>query len=137
MLFDLIVLPLCSFGFAISLFFTLVAYNKLAPNNRFVPRWCRMDNKTCLYVVHAPQARIFGLPNSLLGMGYYPAVAAFSIRILPVTSFIATAISAIPVMLGIYLIYALRVQLRTHCLLCYVAHGINTAIFLSFLLITR
>jgi uncharacterized membrane protein len=37
--------------------------------------------------------------------------------------------SAATVVLGFYLIYALRSKLRVHCPLCYTAHAINISLF--------
>jgi uncharacterized membrane protein len=40
------------------------------------------------------------------------------------------------VILGFYLIYALRRLLRTHCPLCYAAHAINIVLFVLLILVS-
>ena len=71
-----------------------------------------------------------GLPNSLLGMGFYLSLLA-GIHFAPdqaAIRMVLVALSGIVFLVGLYLIYALRVHLRAPCPLCYLAHGINAAI---------
>jgi uncharacterized membrane protein len=51
--------------------------------------------------------------------------------ILPLSTFnwVLAALSAVPVGLGCYLVYALRWILRIDCPLCFIAHAINLALF--------
>ncbi len=121
-------------GFLISLYFTGVYYNYLRSDVWWVPVFCRMKEQTCRSIVQTPEARIFGVPNFALGLLFYILlivsvlgnIGGFLLDIL-----IATAIFT--VVLAVYLIYALRVRLKTDCVLCYAAHGINTLI--AFILI--
>ncbi len=111
-------------------YFTLAFYRWIEAS-RLVPRsLCRTDESGCLSVIRTPYARIFGLPNSVLGMGFYLSLLAgiqfgadqAAIRM------VLVALSGIVFLVGLYLIYALRVHLRARCPLCYLAHGINAAI---------
>ncbi len=111
-------------------YFTLAFYGWIGAS-RLVPRsLCRTDESDCLSVIRTPYARIFGLPNSVLGMGFYLSLLAgiqfggdqAAIRM------VLLALSGIVFLVGLYLIYALRVHLRARCPLCYLAHGINAAI---------
>jgi uncharacterized membrane protein len=43
------------------------------------------------------------------------------------------AVAAVSVLLGLYLIYALRRRLGVNCPLCYTAHAINTGLLLILL----
>ncbi len=116
-------------GFFISLYFTGVYYNYLRSDVWWVPVFCRMKQQTCQSIVQTPEARIFGVPNFVLGLLFYILltvtvlgdIGGFLFDIL-----IATAIFT--VVLAGYLVYALRVRLKTDCVLCYTAHGINTLI---------
>src|SRR5437660_10214969 len=68
-------LIVCSLaGFLISLYFTLVTYRLMKPDQRFIPPVCRMSGDSCLSIVESPQARLFGVPNSLLGIAFYLGV---------------------------------------------------------------
>jgi len=119
--------PLAALGGLLSLYFTAVTYGWMEPDSRMVPRLCRMDEGTCRRVVHAPEARVFGLPNSLLGLGYYAAVLTWLVS-RPWPPFWASALAAgalWTVFAGAWLSWALLVRLRTPCPLCFVAHGVN------------
>lgn len=135
MAFGCIILSLV--GLINATYFTLAFYGWIEAS-RLVPRpLCRTDESGCLSVIRTPYARIFGLPNSLLGMGFYLAVMA-GLPFMSAHSALRMALLAaggLVFLVGIYLIYALRVRLRASCPLCYVAHGVNTAILVLMILI--
>ena len=125
-------------GLLISTYFTAVAYRWILPDVRWVPSFCRMDEQTCASIVFTPQARLFFLPNSLLGQLYYLAILLGVVfgwvdgpAPLPVSYVVA---SALTVSLGIYLSYALLFVNRVACPLCFTTHGINLVIFLLLVL---
>ena len=123
-------------GFVISSYFTGAAYHRITPDTRWIPAVCRMDAQTCAAVVFARQARVFGVPNSLLGQVFYAAVAvAAGVGGLEhaVARVALTAASGGTVLLGLYLTWSLVVVLRVHCPLCYTAHVINLALFVTLL----
>jgi uncharacterized membrane protein len=94
-------------------------------------------------------ARVFGVPNSLLGILYYLAVIGWIL--LPGTWFVVgfsramslaraalwllIPASVATVGLGFYLIHALRRRLHIDCPLCYTAHAIN-AVLLALLILS-
>lgn len=116
-------------GLYISVYFTLVSYRRISPNSKFVPVFCRMEEGTCQLVVHHPDARVLGLPNSLLGAGFYLCLlllgAGVDSPMLVVTMRFA---SWIAVVLGVYLVYSLVFKVRILCPLCLISHGLNLAI---------
>ena len=125
-----------SLGWAISLYFTLVRYQVIAPEQRFIPRFCRLESGNCRTILRSPVASILGIPNSLLGVAYYLVILFLSINewieVPPafvkwvfITSLVASAV-------GISLAFSLLRDLKTPCVLCFVSHGIN--IFISILL---
>jgi uncharacterized membrane protein len=88
--------------------------------------------------VQTPYARVFGIPNSLLGIIYYllvilwaTAPRSFSLLWALIGAGVAT------VLLGFYLIYSLLYELRTHCPLCYMAHAVNAALLVLLILASR
>ena len=129
-----LLLSLTVVGLLISTYFTAVAYRWIRPDVRWVPSFCRMDEQTCASIVFTPQARVFFVPNSLLGQLYYVGIL-FGVVFgwiggsapSPV-SYVAA--SALTVCLGLYLSYALLFVNRVACPLCFTSHGINLAIFL-------
>src|SRR4249920_3187788 len=62
---------LSSIGLLISLYFTLIYYRVITSDPRFLPRFCTLSEGACRTIMDAPQARLFGLPNSLIGLFYY------------------------------------------------------------------
>jgi hypothetical protein len=83
-----------------------------------------------------------------LGIIYYAALIAFAATDWPFGSSLAIHFtyvvfspkhillippSGVTVVLGFYLIYALRRKLHTHCPLCYLGHAINAALFIILL----
>ena len=123
-----LLLALCSVGFLVASYFTGVAYHWLKPDTHWIPPFCRMGKDTCASIVFAPQARIFGVPNSVVGQLFYLTLATASLTgglDQSVARLLLTTVSSVAVLLGAYLTYALLVVLRVHCILCYTSHAIN------------
>ena len=137
-------------GFVIALYFTLAYYGR-AKKARWVPKvLCPRAESNCVTVVQTPYARIFRVPNSLLGAIYYLALIvwislptneahwyATHLEFVELTGKILLAAGAAAVLLGFYLIYALRRILRTDCPLCYTAHAINAALLVLLIFLAR
>lgn len=121
-------------GLIDALYFTFAYYGRVR-KARWVPEiLCAREGSSCVTVVQTPFARVFGVPNSLLGTFYYlflmtwaVARGALAFSWLP---WLLTAASVVTVILGFYLIYALRRKLHVDCPLCYTAHAINVALLI-------
>src|SRR5262245_38259201 len=97
-------------GLYISLYFTLVYYGILRAENSFVPAFCSLKEETCRSVLNTRFARVFGVPNSLLGVIYYVAILVLLFaQLLFVPLFLNSLLVAawLAVALGIYLAYSL------------------------------
>ena len=123
---------LAAIGFVISSYFTAVAFRWIRPDENWIPAFCRMEDRTCASIVFAPQARVFGPPNSLLGQIYYLALLVGLVagwvdepRVLG----LSVLASLVTVGLAAYLSYQLLYVTRVPCPLCFSAHGINVLIF--------
>ncbi|MBI4481619.1 MAG: vitamin K epoxide reductase family protein [Acidobacteria bacterium] len=117
-------------GLLISLYFTLVTYGWMRPDPRWLPAFCRMEENSCRRIVDTRQARVFGIPNSLLGIFYYAFLLGAVVRGFQEPSLWAfRTASAVTVGLGAYLTYALLFRLRIPCPLCLTSHGLNLLIF--------
>ena len=130
-------------GLADAFYFTFAYYGRIK-KARWIPEiLCAREGSSCVTVLQTPYARVFGIPNSLLGISYYVLVIAWAllgpglamawegVRVLvPWVGWAFVAASAGTVALGFYLIYALRRKLHTDCPMCYTAHAINTALFI-------
>ncbi len=131
MLLRLLILVLAVAGLIDALYFTFAYYGRVR-RARWVPEvLCAREGSTCVTVVQTPYARVFGAPNSLLGVVYYLLVIARALAGRPEwehADFFVILVSATTVVLGFYLIYALRRKLHTNCPMCYTAHGINLAL---------
>jgi len=137
-----LVLLLALAGFIDAGYFTLAYYGRIQ-RARWVPEiLCASERSSCVTVVKTPYARVFGVPNSLLGILYYAAIIwwatlgspvgvqfdiAGGYHVLRIRGLLVLA-SIVTVGLGAYLVYALRRRLGVNCPLCYTAHAINLAL---------
>ncbi len=142
-----LIIALSLAGLAISIYFTFAYYGRVK-RWRWIPGiLCAREGSSCVTVLQTPYARVFGVPNSLLGSAYYLVVMGWVLIaphgeiynrgvILPLVSFtwVLAAVSVVPVGLGCYLVYALRWILRIDCPLCYTAHAINGALLILLIL---
>lgn len=136
-------------GLADALYFTLAYYGRIR-KARWVPEILRArEGSSCVTVVRTPYARVFGVPNSLLGIVYYvlllvwitfvPRHASISgsvLRPFETLGLLLMGASFSSVVLGFYLIYALRRILYTRCLFCYAAHAINLILFVLLIFVS-
>ncbi len=78
-------------------------------------------------VVETPRARLFGgLPNALLGAGYYPALAVVSWLSLGKTlGLVVFAIVLFAAAVSVVLAYSLLFVTRRPCPYCWTSHAIN------------
>lgn len=102
---------------------------------RLVPeRLCSPRAGGCLDILATRYARVFGPPNSSLGIAYYLlllAVAAAGPARLP--GALEAPLRAIAwgvVIFSVYLAWSLLFRLRTGCPICFLSHGINLAVAL-------
>ena len=131
----LALLILAAVGLAISAFFTLITYGVVPPGGKSVRQFCRMDRDTCITVLGHPDARLFGVPNSLIGMFFYILVVASTAAGMGNALWLVALIASwIAVGLGVYLVHSLLFKLRIPCVLCYTAHGLNLIIALLMLI---
>ncbi len=144
MIIRLAIVVLSLVGLWDAFYFTLAYYGRVQ-KARWVPAvLCAREGSNCVTVVQTPYARVFRVPNSLLGIFYYSAVVAWTVvgprldlRLGGVAFpfvWLMWAASVVTVLLGSYLIYALLKKLHTHCPLCYLAHGINAVLLVLLIL---
>lgn len=121
-------------GLAIAGYFTGVSYRLIAADAPFIPRRCRIGEAACARVLDSPRARVFGLPNSLLGMAYYLGVIGLAVAgagAVPGWMLVGYRLVALgTVVLGAYLSVSLLFITRVPCVLCFAAHALNLAIAL-------
>jgi uncharacterized membrane protein len=139
MLADGLLLLFSLVGFFISLYFTLVYYQRIPANYYLVPHICRMNETGCQMVLSTRDARVFGFPNSVLGSFYYAIL--FLITLIGgwesnrFAHWVFLIISVLAVSLSVYLSYSLLFRIRIVCPLCFVSHGIN--LLIALLLLTK
>jgi len=135
-------------GLANALYFTFAYYGRVR-GARWIPEvLCAREGSSCVTVLQTPYARVFGVPNSLLGIFYYPLLIAWALVGAPlaldvflrVNYFVVAPLGFLELMalaavlMGFYLIYALRRKLHTHCPLCYAGHAINATLLVLLIL---
>ena len=121
---------LAAIGLYIAGYFTLVYYGLLAANTRLMPTVCQLEERSCKTVLSTKYARVFGVPNSLLGVLYYLAVMLVvtgGFTAAPI-SVALIAVAWFTVALGLVLAYALFFIIRIPCPLCLTGHTINLAL---------
>ena len=137
MMVRLAVVFLSLLGIALSARFTQAYYSREAG----AARRSGLPISSCTNVVEAPQAAMFGAPNSVLGLVVYVALiiwalwpASTSVWWQAITLGLTVAMWA-AVALGIYLTYALIVVLQVSCRLCLTSHALNLllAMLLTFM----
>jgi uncharacterized membrane protein len=123
-------LILAAVGLYIAAYFTLVYYRVIEPRSRLMPRVCQLKDQTCRTVLETPYARVFGLPNSALGVLYYAGLITIVLTGQLATSFglLLIVVSWFTVALGLFLAYALFFIIKIPCPLCLAAHAINTLV---------
>ena len=135
---DFVIVFLSLIGFLISSYFTAVSYRWIRPDEKWIPAFCRLGERTCATIVFTPRARVFGLPNSVLGQVFYAAlvIGALTGRFEggPLTLYLLA--SLVTVVLGAYLTYSLLFLTRVPCKLCFTSHFINLVIFIMLLTLT-
>src|SRR5260370_12637601 len=137
-------------GLANALYFTFAYYGRIK-KARWVPEiLCAREGSSCVTVVQTPYARVFGVPNSLLGIIYYSyllvwayaglvfgPIVRFAGRFAPLSIWALLGASVVTLILGFYLVYALRLKLHAHCPLCYLGHAINATLLVLIILTVR
>jgi uncharacterized membrane protein len=125
---------LAAAGLVLATSFTAAFYRPSSPLARLVPvEWCGLGDGAggCASVVRTPGARVFGPPNSLLGMVFYLAILGFAALGLPADLLPWFTVAAwATVAFGAYLGYRLLYVERMACTVCWTVHAINTVLAL-------
>lgn len=122
-------------GLLIAIYFTLVTYRVVPPDAAWVPRFCRMEEDTCFTVLDSRYARVLGVPNCVLGLGWYGAALVAGLAgvwtgTVPFVELL-TLVGVVSVAISVYLAYALLAILETHCRLCYTSHLLNAGLTIA------
>jgi len=121
---NLLALLLSCLGLWIAAYFTGVAYRWFIPNVWWVPRFCQLKESSCQLVVHTPRAKIFGVPNSVYGIGIYLYLILLFLGA-PLSWGLGLLLAGLAVLRSIYLAYSLLFITKIHCVLCFTSHLIN------------
>ena len=124
------VLALAGLGLWISVYFTGVYYRWFRPDVFWIPRVCRLEEKTCLTVLETPRAKLFGAPNSAFGIGLYLYVIA-NFWLFP--RWTGLVLIALALARSAYLAYSLLFVTKVPCVLCFTSHAVNLGLFLIYL----
>ena len=120
-------IALATVGLYIAAYFTLVYYSVVKASTKLMPNVCRLEERTCETVLGTKYARVFAVPNSLLGMLYYLAVIVLLLAGWTAGPIATATIAAawFTVALGIFLAYSLFFIIKIPCPLCLTGHTIN------------
>lgn len=109
-------------GLAIACYFTASFFlQDRSPALARFARACATEHGTCLNLLRSRYAHVFGLPNSVFGIGYYVALIAWSVdALIHGEARFATIIGSIAAFAGlfsVFLTWALLVRLRVNCVM--------------------
>ena len=124
-----LVIGLSIAGLWISIYFTGVFYKWFQPHVFWIPKVCQLNEKTCLNVLETPRAKIFGIPNSALGIGIYSYLILDCFFFPPQ---LGLGLLVMAVLRSVYLAYSLIFVTKIPCPLCFTSHVINLALFLIY-----
>ncbi len=140
-----VAIAIAAIGLYIAAYFTLVYYGLIAANTKLMPKVCQLEERTCQTVLTTKYARLFGVPNSLLGVVYYATVilllstdwidAPGGIAILGVWLelwFLVMIAAWFTVLVGFVLVYSLFFIIRIPCPLCLAGHAFNLTLAIIF-----
>ncbi len=122
-------LLLCLLGLWISFYFTGVSYHWFPANVKWIPRFCQLKEAACQLVIETPRAKLFGVPNSVFGIGLYLYLGLLFLG-LPLSWELAVVLTGLAVLRSIYLAYSLLFVTRIPCPLCFTSHVINLILFI-------
>lgn len=127
---DIAIAVLSLTGLWISAYFTGVYYKWFKPEVFWVPRVCRLDEKSCLLVLETPRAKIFGVPNSALGILVY---TYFILDLFFFPPWLGLLLAGLALARSLYLTYSLLFVTKIPCVLCFTSHALNLALFVLYL----
>ena len=128
-LLDFFALLLSGIGLWISVYFTGVSYHLFPADVKCIPQVCQLKEKTCQMVLQTPNARLFGIPNSVYGMFLY-AYLIFYFAGLPLPKMLALIGISLAALRSLYLAYSLIFLIKVPCPLCFTSHVINLLLFI-------
>jgi len=89
---------------------------------------CDITSKvSCSKVVASEYGKTFGIPNSILGLGYYfGAIAlAFLSSYDPIFMKVLFYLGVFTVFFMVYLIYIMYVKIKSYCIVCHATYVVN------------
>lgn len=120
-------IALATVGLYIAAYFTLVYYGIVSASTKLMPNVCQLEERSCKTVLGTKYARVFGVPNSLLGVLYYLTVIILLLAgwtAGPIAT-VTIAVAWFTVALGLFLAYSLFFVIKIPCPLCLTGHTIN------------
>lgn len=129
------VITLAGFGLVISAYVAAIRAGIVNPQDRRVPRLCRVQEQDCNALFRSADARVFGIPNVVVGLVYYSGLLTVALHgdaLDDLMGFLVLS-GLLSVALGVYLTIRLMIVQRVRCVLCLATHVINLLLFAIFL----
>lgn len=92
------------------------------------PRICRLEHGGCAVLFRSPRAKLLGVPNALLGLVLYAALAVGLILEWPEPLLAAMTLPAVA--MSVFLGYSLIAN-RRECRICWAGHIANGVLFVA------
>jgi len=130
------VITLAGFGLAISAYFAAIGAGLVNPQDRRLPKLCRVEGQDCNELLRSADAKIFGFPNAVVGLLYYGVLLAAALHGDALSDLVGFLVlpGLLSIVLGIYLTARLVIVHRARCVLCLATHAVNLFLFALFLI---
>jgi len=112
----------------------LYGHYRVLPGWLTGPEVCLMEDGGCAVLFRTPRASLLGVPNALLGVLLYAAIAAGLLFHWPPSLLFVMVLPAI--MMSAFLAYSL-ISRRLECRICWTGHAANALLAVSLLLMWR
>jgi uncharacterized membrane protein len=112
----------------------LYGYYRVLPGWLTGPEVCLMEDGGCAVLFRTPRASLLGVPNALLAVLLYAAVAAGLLFHWPASLLFVMVLPAIA--MSAFLAYSL-ISRRLECRICWTGHAANALLAVSLLMMWR
>ena len=129
------IITLAGMGAATSVYFAALGAGLVDPQSRRLPRICRMEARDCSSLLRSEDAKVFGVPNAVVGLLYYVAVLTVATHRDALHDLIGFLVlpGLLAVVVGVYLTARLLIVHRVWCPLCLATHSIDLLLLVTFL----
>jgi vitamin-K-epoxide reductase (warfarin-sensitive) len=114
--------------------YTLYLHWKLEKNKAYTGVCDLSDRISCTKTIQSPYGKIFGIPNGVLGVGFYLTVG---LCLFTTQYTLLLLVSILSALFSCYLAYMLFKKLKLFCIVCTSIYVVNAIILLGSILLLQ